>query len=217
MNESINPLRQEAVNKVRLLRSKVQQLSDDQIGLILSEARSHYAWQDKAVPDSMLQRIFDIAKMGPTSMNCCPVRFVFIKSLKAKQKLAQSLKPTNVPKVMQAPITAIIGYDVDFWKELLGLFPHEDRRHHFSDKPEHSEVTAFRNSTLQGAYFMIAARALGLDVGAISGFDNKIVDELFFKNTTVKSNFLCNIGYADEEAIFQRLPRFNFEDVCQII
>ena len=212
-----NALRETAMNEVRSLRSNISNLTEDEIGLILTKARSHYAWSDRPVTDEQIEQIFDITKMGPTSMNCCPARFIFVRSEDAKARLAKSLKPANVPKVLNAPVTAIIGFDVNFWTELLRLFPHDDRRGHFKDKPEHSEVTAFRNSTLQGAYFMIAARAIGLDVGAISGFDNAVVDAEFFSGTTVKSNFLCNIGYADEEALFQRLPRFDFNDVCNII
>ena len=113
------------------------------------------------------------------------------------------------------PLTVIVAYDTEFWRELLKLFPHEDRRGHFEGKPGHAEETAFRNSTLQGGYLMIAARAIGLDVGAMSGFSNRMVDEAFFAGTTLKSNFLCNIGYADETALFQRLPRFDFEEVCE--
>ena len=150
-------------------------------------------------------------------MNTCPSRIIFVRSVAGKERLAKALKPANVPKVMTAPITAIIAYDVDFWEELRRLFPHEDRRPHFKDKPAHAEDTAYRNSTLQGAYFMIAARALGLDIGAISGFDNAVVDDEFFAGTSVKSNFLCNLGYADEAALFQRLPRFAFDDVCDIL
>lgn len=115
---------------------------------------------------------------------------------------------------MGAPVSVIIAHDLDFWTELPFLFPHEDRRPHFEGKAEHAEVTAFRNGTLQGGYFMIAARALGLDVGPISGFSNEIVDEEFFAGTSLKSNFLCNIGYADETALFQKLPRFTFDKVC---
>jgi 3-hydroxypropanoate dehydrogenase len=124
------------------------------------------------------------------------------------------LKAKNIDKMMEAPVTAIIAHDLDFWKELPFLFPHEDRRPHFEGKAEHAEVTAFRNGTLQGAYFMIAARALGLDVGAMSGFSNEIVDQEFFAETPLKSNFLCNLGYADESALFQKLPRFPFDKVC---
>lgn len=213
----LEELRRVAQDDVRALRREITKLSEADIDLILTKARSHYAWTDKPVGDDLLHKIFDITKMGPTSMNTCPARFVFVRSEEGKAKLATALKPANVPKVVNAPVTAIIAYDVDFWTELPRLFPHEDRRPHFKDKLRHAEDTAFRNSTLQGAYFMIAARALGLDVGAISGFDNAMVDDVFFKGTTLKSNFLCNIGYADEVALFQRLPRFDFDDVCEII
>lgn len=150
-------------------------------------------------------------------MNGCPARFIFVKTPEGKERVAKSLKPANVPKMMGAPLTVIVAYDTEFWQELPKLFPHEDRRHLFRDKAEYSEETAFRNSTLQGGYLMIAARALGLDIGAMSGFSNKIIDEEFFSGTTIKSNFLCNIGYADETALFQRLPRFDFDDVCEVV
>ncbi|MEJ6769730.1 MAG: malonic semialdehyde reductase [Paracoccaceae bacterium] len=214
---SLDQLRKTAQADVRQSRDRIAKLNDAEIGLILTEARSHYAWTDAPVADDLLHRIFEITKMGPTSMNTCPARFIFVRSEAGKEKLAKSLKPANVPKVMGAPVTAIIAYDPDFWLELPRLFPHEDRRPHFQGKAKHSEDTAFRNGTLQGAYFMIAARAVGLDIGAISGFDNAVVDEEFFKGTPLKSNFLCNLGYADETALFQRLPRFGFDDVCEII
>lgn len=214
---SLEGLRAAAQDDVRALRNEITTLSDAQISLILTQARSHYAWTDTPVSDDLLHQIFDIMKMGPTSMNTCPSRIIFVRSVAGKERLAKALKPANVPKVMTAPITAIIAYDVDFWEELRRLFPHEDRRPHFKDKPAHAEDTAYRNSTLQGAYFMIAARALGLDIGAISGFDNAVVDDEFFAGTSVKSNFLCNLGYADEAALFQRLPRFAFDDVCDIL
>lgn len=214
---SLEGLRAAAQDDVRALRNEITTLSDAQISLILTQARSHYAWTDTPVSDDLLHQIFDIMKMGPTSMNTCPSRIIFVRSVAGKERLAKALKPANVPKVMTAPITAIIAYDVDFWEELPRLFPHEDRRPHFKDKPAHAEDTAYRNSTLQGAYFMIAARALGLDIGAMSGFDNAVVDDEFFAGTSVKSNFLCNLGYADEAALFQRLPRFAFDDVCDIL
>lgn len=214
---TLEEMRASAQQDVRGLRDKIATLDEAQIELILTGARSHYAWTDKPVPDALLHRLFDITKMGPTSMNSCPARFIFVRSEAAKARLSKSLKPANVPKVIGAPVTVIIAYDLDFWTELPRLFPHEDRRPHFRGKAEHARDTAFRNGTLQGAYFMIAARALGLDVGAISGFDNAIVDQEFFAGTTLKSNFLCNIGYADETALFQRLPRFAFDDVCKII
>ena len=217
--ESLKPdlesLRAAAQQDVRDLRTQISQLDQASIDLILERARSHYAWQDRPVTDEQIHRMYEITKMGSTSMNGCPARFIFVRSKEGKEKLARSVKPTNLPKLMGAPLTVIVAYDVEFWRELLKLFPHEDRRGHFKDKPEYSEETAFRNSTLQGGYLMIAARAIGLDVGAMSGFSNEIVDQEFFAGTTLKSNFLCNIGYADESVLFQRLPRFAFDDVCK--
>ena len=212
--EALNAARAEAQDAVRSVRNRISALDQDSIDLILSNARSHYAWQDRPVSDELIERIYNITIDGPTSMNTCPARFVFVKSKEGKERLAKSLKAKNIDKMMEAPVTAIIAHDLEFWRELPFLFPHEDRRPHFEGKPEHSEVTAFRNGTLQGAYFMIAARAVGLDVGAMSGFSNDIVDDEFFAGTTLKSNFLCNIGYADETALFQKLPRFPFEKVC---
>lgn len=214
---SIDAVREAARNDVRAMRGTLETLDNAQIDLILGKARSHYAWIDKPVSDDLLHQIFEIAIMGPTSMNTCPARIKYVRSEAAKEKLSKSLKPANVPKVMGAPVTAIIAFDLEFWIHLPKLFPHEDRRFMFEGKAKHIEDTAFRNSTLQGAYFMIAARALGLDVGAISGFDNAVVDEEFFVGTSLKSNFLCNLGYADESALFQRLPRFDFDDVCEIL
>ncbi|WP_417239424.1 malonic semialdehyde reductase [Celeribacter halophilus] len=210
-------IRASAQARVRAVRAACEKLDDAAIDLILRDARSHYAWTDKPVSDALLHEIFEITISGPTSMNTCPARFVFVRSGEAKARLAKSLKAKNVDKMMAAPVTAIIAYDPKFWTQLPFLFPHEDRRPLFEGKPEHCEATAFRNSTLQGAYFMIAARALGLDVGAMSGFSNEIVDAEFFAESGWKSNFLCNIGYADETAIFQKLPRFGFEEVCSII
>jgi len=200
---------------VQNLRTRKPRLDADSIEIVLTGARSHYAWTDRPVSEEQILQLYEMVKMGATSMNSCPARFVFVRSSQGKERLAKSLKPANVQKMMGAPVTAIIAYDPEFWKQLLMLFPHEDRRGHFSDKPEYAEETAFRNSTLQGGYLMTAARALGLDVGAMSGFSNEIVDAEFFAGTSLKSNFLCNIGYADETALFQRLPRFDFDDVCK--
>lgn len=211
---ALEVVRAKAQEDVRTLRSRIGQLSDDAIDLILRDARSHYSWTDRTVADELIHELYELTISGPTSMNSCPARFVFVKSPDGKEKLAKSLKPANVPKVMGAPITVIIAYDLNFWAELPFLFPHEDRRPHFEGKEDHAARTAFRNGTLQGGYFMIAARALGLDVGAISGFSNQVVDDEFFSGTSLRSNFLCNIGYADESALFQKLPRFSFDQVC---
>jgi 3-hydroxypropanoate dehydrogenase len=215
--DTLDALRAKAQQDHRDLHNRLERLSDDSIDLILRKARSHYAWTDKPVPDALLQEIYDITINGATSMNTLPARFVFVKSPEGKERLAKSLKPANVPKMMGAPVTAIIAYDMEFWKELPFLFPHEDRRHLFEGKDKMIADTAFRNGTLQGAYFMIAARAVGLDVGAMSGFSNAVVDEEFFAGTSLKSNFLCNIGYADETALFQKLPRFSFDQVCRTV
>lgn len=192
-------------------------LSGEAIDLILRDARSHYAWTDKPVTDETLRAIFEITINGPTSMNSSPARFVFVRGDTAKARLAKSLKAKNIDKMMSAPVTAIIAWDPDFWQKLDFLFPHDDRKPLFQGKPDYITDTAYRNSTLQGAYFMIAARSLGLDVGAMSGFSNAAVDEEFFAENGWRSNFLCNIGYADETAIFPKLPRFDFDDICEII
>ncbi|MFY0679457.1 MAG: malonic semialdehyde reductase [Thalassovita sp.] len=215
--EALAQARAEAQAAVRDLRSRTSGLDDDALQLILTNARSHYDWQDKPVPTELIHQLYQITADGPTSMNTSPARFIFVTSPEGKERLAKSLKAKNIDKMMAAPVTAIIAHDLDFWTELPYLFPHEDRRPHFEGKPEHSEVTAFRNGTLQGAYFMIAARALGLDVGAMSGFSNEIVDEEFFAGTTLKSNFLCNLGYADESALFQKLPRLPFDKACSFL
>ena len=211
---NLEEARAQAQSDIRALRQEITQLDQSSIDLILTRARSHYAWKDTPVTDEQIHRMYDIVKMGSTSMNGCPARFVFVNTDEGRERVAKSLKPANVPKVMGAPLTVIVAYDLDFWKELPKLFPHDDRRPLFDGKPEYTEDTAYRNSTLQGGYLMIAARAIGLDVGAMSGFSNAIIDEEFFKGTPLKSNFLCNIGVADEAALFQRLPRFGFEEAC---
>lgn len=215
--KELDALRAKAQEDHRSLRKRISRLPDDAIDLILRDARSHYAWTDKPIPDGVLEEIFEITINGPTSMNTLPARFIFVKSPEGKKRLAKSLKPANVAKMMGAPVTAIIAQDMDFWHNLPFLFPHEDRRHLFDGKDAYCEDTMYRNATLQGAYFMIAARAVGLDVGAMSGFSNAVVDEEFFAGTRLQSNFLCNIGYADETALFQKLPRFEFDQVCSVV
>ena len=210
----LNAMRGKAQQDHRDLRARLPRLSEDAINLILRGARSHYAWTDKPISDAQLEEIFEISINGATSMNTLPARIVFVKSAEGKERLAKAMKPLNVPKMMGAPVTAIIAHDLDFWKELPFLFPHDDRRKLFDGNDTYIADTAYRNGTLQGAYLMIAARAIGLDVGAMSGFSNAVVDAEFFAGTTLRSNFLCNIGYADETALFQKLPRFAFDQVC---
>lgn len=215
--EALAQARAAAQETVRQVRANKPQLDDASIDLILRDARSHYAWTDKPVSEALLKTLYDITIAGPTSMNTCPARFVFVTSQEGKQRLAKSLKAKNIDKMMDAPVTVIIAWDPEFWRELSFLFPHEDRTPLFDGKPEYCHDTAYRNSTLQGAYFMIAARSMGLDVGAMSGFSNAIVDQEFFAENGWKSNFLCNLGYADETALFQKLPRFPFEKVCSFL
>tara|TARA_B100001093_G_scaffold272885_1_gene260779 strand:+ start:570 stop:1232 length:663 start_codon:yes stop_codon:yes gene_type:complete len=199
------------------LKNNSDPLSDKQLALLFGEARSMNGWQDKTVSDDMLKSIYELTKMGPTSTNCCPARFKFIKSDEQKQLLKEALLPNNIDKVMTAPVIAIIGYDLDFSDNMAKLFPHMDVAPMYKGNAEFNQATAFRNSSLQGAYFMMVSRALGLDCGPMSGFNNDLVDEIFFKNTNIKSNFLCCIGYGDPLKIFMRLPRLNFDDVCEIL
>jgi 3-hydroxypropanoate dehydrogenase len=193
------------------------QLSDDSLNLIFRDARTHNAWLDKPVDDSLLAQVYDLAKMGPTSANMCPMRIVFVRSEAAKEKLKPALDAGNVAKTMAAPVTAIIGMDIHFYEKLPTLFPHADAKAWFKDLPEGTlEYIALRNGSLQGAYFMLAARSLGLDCGPMSGFKNAEVDAAFFAGTTVKSNFLCNLGYGDKSKLYPRNLRLSFAEACQI-
>ena len=186
---------------------------------IFLEARTHNKWQDKPVPEELLRQLIDIMKMGPTSANQSPARILFVKSAEAKERLAPHLSEGNRAKTMSAPVCAIIGYDLKFYEHLPKLFPHNaDAKSWFVDRGEqHIESTAFRNGSLQGAYFIIAARALGLDTGPMSGFDNAGVDREFFSCTSVKSNFICSLGHGDPAGLFPRSPRFSFEEMAQIL
>src|SRR5712692_3302619 len=193
-------------------------LNDEGRDLLFREARTHNGWLDKPVDDALLRQVYDLAKMGPTSANMCPMRVVFVKAKAAKEKLKPALDAGNVDKTMTAPVTAIIGMDIRFYEKLPKLFPHADAKAWFKDLPENVlEYIALRNGSLQGAYFMLAARSLGLDCGPMSGFDNAKVDAAFFAGTTVKSNFLCNLGHGDRTKLFPRSPRLSFEEACQIV
>jgi 3-hydroxypropanoate dehydrogenase len=191
---------------------------NESLDIIYRKARTHNVWLDRPVDDALLEQIYDLARMGPTSANMCPMRIVFVKSHEAKEKLKPALDAGNVDKTMKAPVTAIIAMHVHFYEQLPKLFPHADARAWFKDLPEPVlEYTALRNSSLQGAYFMLAARALGLDCGPMSGFNNAKVDAAFFAGTTVKSNFLCNLGYGDASKLYPRSPRLGFAEACKIV
>jgi 3-hydroxypropanoate dehydrogenase len=207
-----------------------RQLDDDGLDLIFRTARTHSAWIDKPVSDDTLRELYELMKWGPTSANCSPARILFLRSAEAKQRLLPALSPGNVEKTMTAPVTAIIGYDGKFYEQLPKLFPHADARAWFINTPELAEVTARRNSSLQGAYFIIAARALGLDCGPMSGFNQAKVDHEFFPaasgpnfeyeyfpDSHIKTNFLCNLGYGDEAKLFPRSPRLEFEEACKLL
>ena len=189
-------------------------LDDAALATLFTEARTHNGWMDKPIGDETLKALYDLTKMGPTSANCSPARFVFVRSPEGKEKLKPALSSGNLEKTMAAPVTVIAAIDGEFYEKLPELFPHADARSWFTSSPDVAEETAFRNATLQAGYLILAARALGLDTGAMSGFDKAKVDAAFFAGTTWKSNFLINLGYGDPSKLFGRLPRLGFEDAC---
>lgn len=192
-------------------------INDEALDIIFRSARTQNKWLDKPVSAPMLMAIYDLMRWGPTSANNSPARILFISSPEAKERLKPFLSEGNRAKTMSAPVTAIIGYDTDFHKHLPRLFPHnQDAKNWFKD-PELREKTAFRNGTLQGGYFIMAARAVGLDCGPMSGFDNAGVDKEFFTGTSVKSNFICALGYGDHTGLFERSPRLSFDEACKIL
>jgi 3-hydroxypropanoate dehydrogenase len=185
--------------------------------LLFLKARTHHRWLARDVENSLLEKIYHFCKWGPTSTNCCPMRILFVKSQDAKEKLKLCLSEGNIPQTLQAPVTAIIAYDLKFFEKLDYLSPENQARQWFEGADELALSTAQLNGSLQGAYFMIAARAYGLDCGPMSGFDRHKVDELFFHGTSWRSNFLCNLGYGDPSGLYPRAPRLDFQDVCQIL
>ncbi|AHE37673.1 nitroreductase family protein [Burkholderia pseudomallei] len=191
-------------------------LSDSALDQIFRTARTHNAWQPKPVNDALLRELIDLVKWGPTSANSSPARFVFVKSPEAKAKLKPALSEGNLAKTMAAPVTVIVGMDMAFHDHLPKLFPHADARSWFAGNDALIEATAFRNASLQGAYLIVAARALGLDAGPMSGFDQTAVDAAFFAGTSIKSNFLVNLGYGDAAGLFPRSPRFSFDEIARI-
>ena len=192
-------------------------LNDAGLDVLFRPARTHNVWLDKPVSDELLREVYD-GQDGADSANMCPMRIVFVRSPAAKERLKPALAPGNVDKTMKAPVTAIIGMDVKFYERLPFLFPHADAKAWFKDLPENVlETMALRNSSLQGAYFMLAARARGLDCGPMSGFDNAKVDAEFFAGTSIKSNFLCSLGYGDASKLFPRSPRLDFDEACRVL
>jgi len=192
-------------------------LSPEALDTLFRTARTHSRWQDRPVTDETLRELYALLALGPTSANCSPARFVFVKSPEAKAKLKPALSAGNLEKTMLAPVTAIVGHDTAFHDFLPRLLPHIDGRSWFVGHDRLIADTAFRNGTLQGAYLILAARALGLDCGPMSGFNAALLDEAFFAGSTVKSNFLVNLGYGEPAALAPRLPRFAFDEVCRIV
>ena len=193
-------------------------VNDEGLDIIFRQARSQNAWQEKPLSNTLLRAVYDLMKWGPTSANCSPARFLFLTSQDAKERLVPHVLGTNAEKTRTASAVAIVGYDIEFYERIPELFPHNPgARDWFSGDAQVAETTAFRNGTLQGAYLMIAARALGLDCGPMSGFDNAGVDKEFFPDGKVKSNFLCALGYGDPSGVFERSPRLDFDDACQIL
>lgn len=200
------------------LKERIQGLDGDGLDLIFREARTFRGWQAREVSDETFQQLWELARLGATSGNCCPARLVFVKSDAAKERLKPALDTGNVAKTMAAPVCAIVGHDLAFYEDMDWLAPHmKGAGKTFGGNAALAEATAFRNGSLQGAYLMIAARALGLDCGPMSGFDNDLVDQAFFAGTAVRSNFLCNIGYGDAESLHARSPRHAFDQACRIL
>jgi 3-hydroxypropanoate dehydrogenase len=194
-----------------------QPIHDAALDQILRAARTRNGWVEETLPQSLFRQIYDLAKFGPTSANASPARFVWVTSPQAKQTLAALASGSNGPKILAAPVTVIVGYDLDFGERLPQLFPHAPDAKTWFSAPDVEHVTAFRNGSLQGAYLIIAARALGLDAGPMSGFDNAAVDEAFFKGSRVKSNFLVSLGHGTDKDLFARNPRLSFEEANQIV
>ena len=195
-----------------------ERVNDQCIDVLLRNARTQNGWLPKPVTDDQLREIYDLMKLGPTSTNSCPARILFLRTPEAKERLIPALSPGNVDKTRAAPVTAIIGYDPRFYEFFGKLFGHRpEMRTMYESNLPFAQIVAFRNGTLQGAYFMIAARMTGLDVGGMSGFDNAKVDAEFFPDGRVKSNFLCNVGYGDPAKVMAKLPRLDFDEACTLL
>jgi 3-hydroxypropanoate dehydrogenase len=193
-------------------------IDQNAVETLFTKARTHNVWQDREVSEETLRDLYRVMHFGPTSMNCQPLRVLFLTGQAAKERLKPALMPGNQEKTMKAPVVAVLGYDTEFYEHLPRMFSHnKDAKSLFEGKTDFINSTAFRNASIQGGYFILAARALGLDAGPMSGFNNAAVDAEFFPYGKVKSNFLCNLGYGDPEALFPQQDRFKFEEVCQIL
>lgn len=191
---------------------------DDAKALVFRDARSQNRWLERAVPDALLHELYELLKWGPTSMNCSPMRVLFLRTQQARERLVPALAAANVGKVVTAPVVAVIAYDTAFYEKLPALFPHRpDAGDMFRDKERLRQDTAFRNGTLQGAYLMIAARMLGLDCGPMSGFDEAKANAIFFTGSTLRVNFLCGLGYGDPAGLFPRHPKLSFDSACELL
>lgn len=194
----------------------IKTISDEGLDVLFRDARSHNGWEEKPISPTHIRALFELLKWAPTSANCSPARFVFVTSDEARERLKPCLSPGNVDKTMSAPLTVIIGHDMDFADHLPKLFPHDDAKSWFEGNEALIRETAFRNGVLQEAYLIMAARALGFDCGPMSGFDKEKTDAAFFAGTNIKSDLVCNIGHGTDENLFDRSPRFDFDEVCRI-
>src|SRR6266404_6354416 len=192
-------------------------IDDYALKQLFLEARTYSAWLPRRIPADILREVYELARMGPTSANSSPARFVFLESEAAKARLLPALAPLNVEKTKAAPVTVIVAWDTEFYEKLPQLVPHADARSFFVGNRALIEETAFRNSSLQGGYFILAARAVGLDCGPMSGFDQATVNAEFFPDGKWKVNFLCNLGYGDPAKLFPRNPRLEFDEACQVL
>jgi 3-hydroxypropanoate dehydrogenase len=211
------PQARAAQAEIEEIRNRTKGLDDNGLDLLFRQARSHNKWTDKPVSDDQLFDLYALVRMGPTAFNGCPIRIKFLRSDEAIERLIPALSPGNQVKVKGAPVVAILAYDTAFYDQIPFLFAHKDVSPMLRQNPEKAGANAFRNSSMQGAYFIIAARAMGLDTGPMSGFDNAVADEAFFAGTTLKSNFLCAIGYGDVLGVYARNPRLDFNEACEIL
>ena len=208
----------EARQRFSEFRAKKLELDQDALDLLFYQGRSINGWRNQPVTREQIERLYELCRMGATSVNTSPARFVFVTSDEGKERIKTALMPNNYEKVLTAPLVVIVAMEMEFYKSFDKLFPHaaEFGTAYFTSDAQIAQDTAFRNSTLQGAYLMLAARAIGLDCGPMSGFDDDGLDQEFFAGTTIKSNFLCGIGHGDPESIFHRLPRLDFDEACQL-